>query len=1354
MSEQSSIEDYPIRGNQRRYLLAERFTSASYMISVVHPVEGALDVGRLERAARTLVGRHEVLRSRFRPVRGEYRVSVEPQPAFAFKVVDLPDGSFETFRRAALPLIMDDIDVCVPASLVRFVVGRVEGGQAWRVCFASHHAISDGVSRALAMKQLFQLYDGLDLPACPSFYEFVDAGAPSAEDEAFWRAQASQAPVDMSLRPDRESTTDAGLGEFVVERLDLGGAEFRRLAAGMGARNFACLAAAYALGLMRITGQSRILFTFQSAGRKTVAAPASVFGPFSNTLPLVAEIRLGESFSGLVERLQREIELALVHEAVPFDAILKSLPDRPAFSLNLFPRELPPSAEGLRIGPREFLDRQTEYAMNLVWSEDGEDFNGRAYYDATRFSAGRIANFLATQKTLLQAALRQPDRTIHDLLALVGGEDLPLDPRFLAPPALNVIGRFIAQAEARPHADAIRTGGSTWTYGDLLGRADGWADRLLHSGLQPGDRVALLASRGRELVAAILGVARAGGSFAVLDVSYPASRITEQIGQLRPRFGIVLDERQAALRADHRDLIWLDAGGAPAPSAARYPGPSAGLPLYFLFTSGTTGTAKCVGHGAEILTFYTDWERETFSLAEADCVSMLSGLNHDPVMRDLFVPLAGGAALAIPDEDQMGDPRKLREFLLAAKVTVIHLTPPLGHLLALEAEPGSLAGVRLFVWGGDELPGHQARTMRAMAPASTQVNLYGTSETSQAASVFIIRPGDEIGWRTVPIGQSVPWMRCTCVTPDGRACGRGEAGELRVSMPFPVFLMDAPDTEGPGSGGPRERTVQQTGDTATVLHDGNLLFAGRRDDQVKIRGFRVDLGEVTSALLSLAGIDQAVTLAHRQDHDRTVLVAFCVPGDAAPPTPSELRRALHRRLPSYMVPERIHLIERMPLLPNGKLDRRTLLSDTDATPAPTLVAAHARVLTARERELAAIFAKALGHPVTDASSCLYDLGADSLSMIEARLALEEAGYRLEDGWEALPISDLAGFGPGDDGPRSRLLQKSSIESFIALRAIAICMIVALHFKLFMYDGGATSALFIVAGIVLAKFTMPRIIADDSASAIWKFILKIMIAFYPVTLLIFVLRAIRHESIHYTSLTLTTNFLINKDGQEGYYFASQWYIHCYVQVVFILALLLSSGRIRAQFRSDPFQTALVGTVLSAMLFVLTALWFDMGFVGLTPSATRMPVHGMMLVLTGMALAFARSTRDLVIVLAIAFFVLALRVVIIDEKGTAIAAASLVFLTVFPRVVVPTVVGRIMATISSASLFIYLLHAPIHGLASRLVDLQKHPFFAMIGTIAVCVALWKLWLPIVQRIVAWIVGRMTPRDTTVAPSEQGI
>jgi hypothetical protein len=205
---------------------------------------------------------------------------------------------------------------------------------------------------------------------------------------------------------------------------------------------------------------------------------------------------------------------------------------------------------------------------------------------------------------------------------------------------------------------------------------------------------------------------------------------------------------------------------------------------------------------------------------------------------------------------------------------------------------------------------------------------------------------------------------------------------------------------------------------------------------------------------------------------------------------------------------------------------------------------------------------------------------------------------------------------------------------------------------------------------------------------------------------------------------------------------------------VLAILLSFERVRAFFKREPLQTAVIGIVLSATLFVLTALWFGNGSVGLAPSATRMPVHGMMLVLTGMALVFSRSTRDLVIVLALAFLVLTLRVVLIDEQGVAVAAASLLFLAVFPRVIVPTFVGRLLATISSASLFIYLLHSPIRGVASRFVDVQEHAVLSTIGTIAVSVVLWKLWLPVVQRIVAWIVGRMTPRETTVTPSEQGI
>lgn len=1310
---------FPLRPNQLRFLLAEQFGDARYMISVAHRVIGELDPGRMRRAAEVLVLRHAALRTCFRRVDGEYVAVVSSRPGFFFQVIDVPDGEFATFRAAALPLALEDIDLGRADSLVRLILARAPDGQDWRVCLSIHHAISDGMSRSLAMQELFALYDGAALPPCPSYHDFATDDAAVARDEVYWRQRLADAPQDLSAPPDVEPGAQASLGVFVSGKIDLDPQGLRDQIAATGASKFGCLAAAYALGLLRLTGEPEVSFAFQSAGRTTGQVPVSVFGPFSNTLLLVARPLAFASFGALARDLTAQTRAAVQHEALPYDKLIRLVPGGVDFSLNAFPAEQLPAARGLVILPREFLDKQTEFAINLQWSQDGQTNVMRGFYDAGRLSAERTRDFLRAQQHLLQAGLLEPERAPRDLLADLSGVATTLPARWQAPLAESVIDLVIARAAAAPEATAVQTRDRTVSYADLMALSDRYAAALGRAGAVPGDRVVIVAGRSIDLVAAFLGAARAGMGLAVLDAAYPPERLRQQIDLLRPKFAFCL----AATAPD-----WLAAVPGlevlrPVP-AGTASGPAVPGARYYLFTSGTTGTPKCVGHGFQALTFYIQWAIRRFEVQPDDCVTLLSGLNHDPVMRDIFLPLVAGARLAIPEAADFLDPQRLRAALTDSGATIMHLTPPLGRLLAMGAPDGDLATVRLCVWGGDDLPGAQVRQARRLAPAALHVNLYGTSETPQAAALYIVPPGHPATWRSTPIGRTVDWMRCDCVTPDGRICGPGELGELQVTLPHPVQMVRADGTT-------EAQTVHRTGDRAFVLPGGEMVFLGRRDDQVKIRGYRVELGEITAVLRTAPGVRQCLALAEPKEDGSLRLVAWCE-ADPEVVTVADLRHRLRRHLPDHMQPERLAVIARMPLLANGKIDRTALRALPQAA---ALAPRSAPPESAAERRVAALFARASGGPVNDVNLSLVDVGADSLSVIGVRLGLEELGVSLPETWAEMSIRDLAQLIRQDDLGRQTWWRPVQIESFVVIRSVAMFMIVSLHMRWFDYGGGTTHLLFLIAGLTFATYLGPQVVEQGRIGKIWTLLGKILLIGYPVMLLLFAAQIVLHRPSHPSTILFYSNFIEQgitapKDGRLVWL----WYIHCYIQVFLAIALLLGIPNCFAALRKDPFRTSLFTAIVATLGFGVLALaagaW-DVAILAHAPISMS-PLLGFALVALGAALGFAQAGWSRLAVLGCAVLWAALSAIVLAASSSLLFLAGVIVLIAIPSLWLPAALARLITIVSGASFFIYLMHSPVAFVFKAAISPDLPSWTLTFGSIFTSVVLWRLCQAVVNRL----------------------
>ncbi|HSF38826.1 MAG TPA: AMP-binding protein, partial [Thermoanaerobaculia bacterium] len=538
---------------------------------------------------------------------------------------------------------------------------------------------------------------------------------------------------------------------------------------------------------------------------------------------------------------------------------------------------------------------------------------------------------------------------------------------------------FAEQARTAPDRLAVADRDGALTYGELDTAVRGFAGRLIADGVRPGDRVALYAHRSAPLVTAILGVLKAGAAYVVLDPAYPAARLAEIVRLAEPRLVVRLD---------------LPAGPIPDSWPAAGPADLACIS----FTSGSTGVPKGILQTHGSMSHFLPWQKETFGFGEGDRFTLLSGLAHDPLQRDLFHALCLGASLHAPDPDRIGEPGYLARWMRSEGITVAHLTPAMAQLLT-EGAADELPDLRLVVLGGDLLTRRDVARLRRLAPRVRIVNVYGSTESHRALAWHQVEEDEDRPKQTIPLGRGMRDVQLLVLTQDGALAGVGELGEVAIRSPHLAagYL-----------GGDRFTGQVRTGDLGRYLPNGEVEAAGRADQQVKIRGFRVEPGEIEAELGRISGVREAVVVAREDGAGERRLVAYVVLDEERPI--SALREALREKLPAYMVPAAFVVLDRLPLNPNGKVDRRALPDpgEAESTPAGERIAPRDEM----ERRLAKLWEEILGTSTLGVTDDFFDLGGHSLLAVRLAARIEhELGKSL---------------------PLAVLFQHSTIEELAAL----------------------------------------------------------------------------------------------------------------------------------------------------------------------------------------------------------------------------------------------------------------------------------------------------------------------------------
>ncbi|HMB53139.1 MAG TPA: amino acid adenylation domain-containing protein, partial [Thermoanaerobaculia bacterium] len=960
----------PASYGQERLWFLERFEpgTTAYLIPGALRLRGPLDRGALENALAAVVARHEALRTRFVEIDGRpYQEAAPPPERFPLGFADLT--ALPEARREAAAEDLLAAERATPFDLgggllLRAVLLRLDD-EEHVLSWVMHHLVSDGWSAGLLLRDLGAFYRAeveggeAELPELPVQYADFAAwqrdwlDSPAMELElGYWRQRLAGSGDGLDLPTDRPRPRVQGqragnlrrhLAPEVAKRVN-------DLARAAGATPFMVLLAAFDAVLSRLSGQTDLSVGTPIAGRAR-SESEELIGFFLNNLVLRLDLSGDPTFGELVARAKEAAGGAFAHQEVPFERLIQELeperdPSRTPFfqvMLNLVPPVTELADFGGLDSERVLLPAEHSKFDLTLYVRTGDDGFGLGWvWNLDLFDAARIEEMAAQLEHVLAQACAAPELRLSELtLATPRATALP-DPGRALPavwdgPVHELVSR---RAAAHPERPALADVAESWSYGELEARANRLANALIAAGVRRGDRVVIRGHRSAQIAVAVLGVMKSGGAFVVLDPAHPAPRRAFMVRHTQPQAMVVVaasGEVEPEV-AEALAEVGCTAGFVlPSASLDTFTDTAPNVPLapadacYVAFTSGSTGQPKgIVGTHGSLARYLPQVAAELGAGEER--VSLLAGLSHDPLHRDLFVPLQLGGFLAIPEPERVAEPGWLAGWFADRRITWSHMTPGMSQLLTEPVERGEsglLPELRRVIFYGDKVRRSDVERLRALAPNVEAVLSYGSTETARAASYHRVDPAELAAGAIIPLGQGGPDSQLLVLDRCGRRAGIGELGEIWVRGPNMGrgYLVDAAATAErwrphPGGGEAGER-IYRTGDLGRHRPDGEVVFAGRADGQVKIRGFRVEPAEVEAVLASLPEVSKVAVVPFDDPALGMVLAAYVVTGEAAFDA-AKLRRAVAEVVPEYMVPAAFTRLDELPLNANGKLDRKAL----------------------------------------------------------------------------------------------------------------------------------------------------------------------------------------------------------------------------------------------------------------------------------------------------------------------------------------------------------------------------------------------------------------------------------------------
>ncbi len=966
----STLKEAPLSPGQTERWLAGAFDQGARQAlneAFCLRLSGDINRGALKQALRDVLDRHEAFRIRFDLE--EPRQVIVDGAQVPIAEVDLrqqPDANTaleawcDQANRQDLPF---DRAPLAAASLIELADGRVA------VHVVASHVVFDGWAASVFNAELAQAYRARCIGLQPDFAPAESPLAFSVAEQArfegpegqesltHWKRVLANPPAPLALGDRSPSGPRTFAADTARGRIDAATTQaLRQQARKAGATLFQLMLAAVSVVLRQRSGQDEFVVSVPYASQ-ALAQHGPLLADGVLDLPLRLSAKVGETPRQVLARVRHQLMDALENPLVTQGTVARALGirgsgDRPPLTgvfFNLNPK-VPLSYDASVQAEMEEGRRQALLSELL--------FNFYDQGDVITLDLHHSSEFCSLQRAqeLVQALLDQCHLLAHGIDEAITAAPVTqkrsridlADPRIRAwneatqvpiEPAARVEQWFLRQVQQTPDAIAVVAQGQRLTYAQLDARANQFAHLLQGLGVTHGSLVGVCMSRNIELVPALLGIFKAGGAYVPLDPSFPKDRLHHMTADAQLQ-AVVTEAAHASLSGMARtsqlriddDLPALNAAptgavtwSSPAPANAQ---------SYVIYTSGSTGKPKGVVLQQDAVCNLMASMRRDPGMVASDRLLAVITLSFDMAVPELFLPLVTGARVVIARREETMDAQALAALIEAEGINVMQATPTTWHMLAdagWKPRPGFKG-----MTGGEPLTPALAKHLLGAGVALW--NLYGPTETTVYATGCQVTDHQRI-----TVGKPVDNTQCWVLDEQGLPCGVGQEGELcvgglsvaqgylhRPELTAEKFIPD-PFSDRPGA------LLYRTGDLARWAEDGQIEHLGRLDFQIKIRGYRIELGEIETRLAAQPGVSRTVVMAREDQPGDIRLVAYVQTQAGHNVDAQAVRKALKADLPDYMVPQFVIPLAALPLLPNGKVDRKALPAPSvdDAPPAST-----------------------------------------------------------------------------------------------------------------------------------------------------------------------------------------------------------------------------------------------------------------------------------------------------------------------------------------------------------------------------------------------------------------------------------
>ena len=982
----------------------------------------------------TLIERHGVFRTAFiwKDLEEPLQV-VRKKVKLPWKEVDIRDEHRSAQQAVLTRLMREDLDNefgLNRAPLMRMILART-GEEQYRWIWTRHHLIADGWSTNNVLRELKQLYraeitgKSTELEDAPRYRNFIAwlKQRDGDRDRQFWQNYLDGIQHHTVLGIEKHRASAHRLGQFEEASCQLSvqaTSALQALCRSLRLTPNVAVQAAWSILLGRYSGNNDVVWGATFSGRPTsLHGVEKTVGLFINTLPMRTKINWKQSIGEFLQGLQKNQRALMEYENTALSKIIhwSGCPageplfqsvvvyeNYPVDSANSKENEEPAT---LRLSDIEYKE-QSDLPLALIVLPESE-LRLILIYDASVFESRQIDRILAQMEFILSGMPKHPVAPLSTLSILPPEEKNTLFRHWNNTDLDINSDRFIDQlilerAAAQPNALAIVCGENRLNYEELAQGSQVFLSNLLSRRIGPGNIVGICLSRDVEALVWMLAVLRSGAAYLMLDPEYPSARLQEMLARSSASL-IITDRIHEPKFTSAACPVLLTNKAQPCKESTDpdhpYSGPrSSSDTAYVLFTSGSTGIPKGVMISHQNLTHSTTARSHVYSDPPVAFL-LLSSFSFDSSVAGIFWTLVNGGKLVISRPRQEQNVDNLLATISAEKITHTLCLPSLyrsiiDHVAATQnAQP--LSSLKLVVNAGEVMPsGEYLELHRSLLPQARICNEYGPTEATVWCAVYDATEHDST--LPIPIGKPIANTKAYVLDKNGEPVPIGAAGELAVSGKnlSRGYLNDELATQDAfrvSSAVDNGRTIlYHTGDLVKYREDGNLLFLGRSDEQIKVRGHRIEPREIETRILAFPGVLAAAVIAHRYGNQSTRLMAFVVT-ESSHIEVSDIHDSLVDQVPDYLIPSGIVVLEHLPLLANGKLDRQALDSLANQQD-HSLQADKAALLPKNEIQslLVEIWKDVLGTENVSVDANFFNLGGDSILSIRMVSKILQAGF--------------------------------------------------------------------------------------------------------------------------------------------------------------------------------------------------------------------------------------------------------------------------------------------------------------------------------------------------------------------------